>query len=384
MIEQSVSLNTALYLLLKSAMAEEDEDEDTQVIDSHPIMLQLKRINATMEKFGDRVTSKTDDVQEQVRNLVKASMLMGSSNDSMEDDEDGAEQVSVEEKMSDDDEAESDSEEVPASAGPINEARPRLDVLDEARFGLRHHEIDLVQKTKRRFKAADLSDFGDDGENGESSRALAVAINAIDQRAARKPKKAQATMQSDYYDDEGGNEMADGLKMMEAELGAESDEHSPGAHAEDSDDDMRRAEEDPDVGMGFYNAMAATAERKRQIKKDMHRVAPKFPTSETEITGRTETKVLLPTGAFALFLTLFSGCEGERAISKTILKNRGLVPHKAKINRNPRVKKRMQYRKALIKRKGAVREVRTNEGHKYDGEETGIKSKITRSRKLVS
>ncbi|KAL3823832.1 hypothetical protein ACHAXA_004104 [Cyclostephanos tholiformis] len=76
--------------------------------------------------------------------------------------------------------------------------------------------------------------------------------------------------------------------------------------------------------------------------------------------------------------------DGERAIGKTIMKNRGLVAHKPKINRNPRVKKREHYRKALIRRKGAVREVRTDEGHVYGGEATGIKSDISRSRKLGS
>lgn len=73
---------------------------------------------------------------------------------------------------------------------------------------------------------------------------------------------------------------------------------------------------------------------------------------------------------------------GERAISKTIMKNRGLVAHKSKLNRNPRVKKREQYRKALVRRKGHVRDVRTDEGHRYGGEETGIKSGLSRSRKL--
>ena len=73
---------------------------------------------------------------------------------------------------------------------------------------------------------------------------------------------------------------------------------------------------------------------------------------------------------------------GERAIGRYIMQNRGLVAHKPKINRNPRVKKREQYRKALIRRKGAVREIRTEEGHVYGGETTGIKSGISRSRKL--
>jgi Sas10 C-terminal domain len=43
------------------------------------------------------------------------------------------------------------------------------------------------------------------------------------------------------------------------------------------------------------------------------------------------------------------------------MKNRGLVAHKSKLNRNPRVKKREQYRKALVRRKGHVREVRMEE-----------------------
>jgi len=59
---------------------------------------------------------------------------------------------------------------------------------------------------------------------------------------------------------------------------------------------------------------------------------------------------------------------GERQISKVILKNRGLVRHKAKINRNPRVKKREQYRKALIRRKGTVQEIRADEVHKYESD----------------
>ena len=92
--------------------------------------------------------------------------------------------------------------------------------------------------------------------------------------------------------------------------------------------------------------------------------------------------IAAPIGSWSnLFLPFFSG---ERAISRAIMKNRGLVPHKNKLNRNPRVKKREQYRKALIRRKGTVREVRTDEGHKYGGEETGIKRGISRSRKLAN
>uniref|UniRef100_A0AAV1UQI2 Sas10 C-terminal domain-containing protein n=1 Tax=Peronospora matthiolae TaxID=2874970 RepID=A0AAV1UQI2_9STRA len=77
-----------------------------------------------------------------------------------------------------------------------------------------------------------------------------------------------------------------------------------------------------------------------------------------------------------------SGEAGKRGASYQIMKNKGLKAHKSKLNRNPRVKKRMQYRKAVIRRKGQVRDVRVGEAGKYGGETTGIKSNLTRSRKI--
>eukprot|EP00937_MAST-01D_sp_MAST-1D-sp2_P002259 g2259.t1 len=73
---------------------------------------------------------------------------------------------------------------------------------------------------------------------------------------------------------------------------------------------------------------------------------------------------------------------GKRGVTWEIMKNQGLKAQKRKIDRNPRVKKRVQYKKAMIRRKGQVREVRTNEGDQYGGELTGISSKVTRSRRL--
>lgn len=74
--------------------------------------------------------------------------------------------------------------------------------------------------------------------------------------------------------------------------------------------------------------------------------------------------------------------EGKRGASYEIIKNKGLKAHKSKLNRNPRVKKRMQFRKAVIRRKGQVRDVRVGEASKYGGETTGIKANLTRSRKI--
>lgn len=80
-------------------------------------------------------------------------------------------------------------------------------------------------------------------------------------------------------------------------------------------------------------------------------------------------------------------------------KNKGLTPHRKKEQRNPRVKHRMKFRKAVIRRKGAVniylilvyiflltqmfqvREPR-KELSRYGGEISGIKSTVSRSIKI--
>lgn len=55
-----------------------------------------------------------------------------------------------------------------------------------------------------------------------------------------------------------------------------------------------------------------------------------------------------------IILDVMNEEEGKRAITYQIAKNRGLTPYRKKELRNPRVKHRNKYRKAKIRRKGAV------------------------------
>ncbi|XP_022918487.2 something about silencing protein 10 [Onthophagus taurus] len=71
----------------------------------------------------------------------------------------------------------------------------------------------------------------------------------------------------------------------------------------------------------------------------------------------------------------------KRAITYQMAKNKGLTPLRRKEQRNPRVKHRNKFRKAKIRRKGAVREVR-RETTRYGGEMSGIKASVTKSVKL--
>ena len=108
-----------------------------------------------------------------------------------------------------------------------------------------------------------------------------------------------------------------------------------GSDGDDTDDDVDN-ELDDGIGDDFYSRIKAKSNMRKGMKKSKYTPAPKYPVVEGTV-------------------------DGERALGNFIMKNRGLVAHKSKLNRNPRVKKREQYRRALIKRKGAVREVRVDE-----------------------
>ncbi|XP_058449604.1 something about silencing protein 10 [Malaya genurostris] len=73
--------------------------------------------------------------------------------------------------------------------------------------------------------------------------------------------------------------------------------------------------------------------------------------------------------------------DGKRKITYQMAKNKGLTPHKKKEQRNIRVKNRRKFEKALVRRKGTIRPVRT-ETTRYGGEATGIKAYVKRSVKI--
>ena len=75
--------------------------------------------------------------------------------------------------------------------------------------------------------------------------------------------------------------------------------------------------------------------------------------------------------------------DGPRGLTRAILKNRGLTPHRSKSVRNPRVKKRQRYDQA--KKKLASQRAVYKEGPRditrYEGEKSGI-SKVVKSVKF--
>ncbi len=75
------------------------------------------------------------------------------------------------------------------------------------------------------------------------------------------------------------------------------------------------------------------------------------------------------------------GTDDRRQITYQMSKNKGLTPHRKKELRNPRVKHRNKFRKAIIRRKGAVRTVR-KELKRYGGEVSGIKATTKKGIKI--
>lgn len=378
MLQKSIALNSVVYILLRYASA--GDDDATINLQAHPVMDQLKKFDSLLKKLEENVHHKSSNIELQLDNLIKAAALMTNNNnasgiDSSDDDDDvSKDRVTIEEVMEDDDSVDDSSQvasdistnetDVTKKSKSIRQVQKVYEHnLNDARFGLRSKEVNesssYSQKKRRMHHLEDFGDIEEDEYNKTPSNLLASTINTIEQRhltASRKRRKAPVAEQLDDLD-EHDDELAQGIKMMEEELG-KIDDDDKDIHDDGNDMTAPDADNDNDELLGFYNKISAKSREKKSFKKNLYKVAPKFPVVEGEIAG-------------------------ERAISRTILKNRGLVAHKAKINRNPRVKKREQYRKALIRRKGTVREVREEEGHKYGGEETGIKSGISRSRKLA-
>ncbi|XP_072101253.1 something about silencing protein 10 isoform X4 [Mobula birostris] len=110
-----------------------------------------------------------------------------------------------------------------------------------------------------------------------------------------------------------------------------------------------------EAGLLYHNSMKDTLPQKRKMEED---------SNENTATVRE-----------------MLGADEKRKITYQIAKNKGLTPKRKKIDRNPRVKHREKFRRAKIRRKGQVREVRREE-QRYSGELSGIRAGVKKSIKL--
>ncbi|KAI5481282.1 hypothetical protein MNV49_004904 [Pseudohyphozyma bogoriensis] len=128
-----------------------------------------------------------------------------------------------------------------------------------------------------------------------------------------------------------------------------------------------REEAGGDDGDGYYDLVKQGREEGRAAKKaayDSERAAEKAALDEAAD----------------------ESAAGPRGVNRKILANKGLTPKRAKVNRNPRVKKRMRYDKAVKKvatMKSVYKGGEASRGQNdYSGEKSGIGAKVVKSVRL--
>ena len=400
MIQSSAALNIVMYLLLK---AEQAANAGTSIVDptliqSHPVMQHLEKLNSLHGKFEEGVEKRVHGLKDQLETLAKAADFLNDPTTVLEDSEDSdsddaddndsehdienedmeSDDIHVKKinafKLLPDNVATSESDADDDAEMSANEDVARRITLNEARFGLRPNEIQNLRQTntkaERRRTNMIISDAGDDDieddiERKKSGQSLATTLNTIEQRFHTNQKRSKRSSQQlvehidDQNDEDGDGELRRGLAMMEEALGAPSDDYDDEQRAEDFDPELDVNDDYDNGGDDFYSKMLKKSKVTKEERKKRYAVAPKFPRVDNDVVG-------------------------DRTASKQILKNRGLVAHKAKINRNPRVKHREKFRQANKRRAGTVQAIRSpSEGHQYGGEATGISTNVVRSRKLA-
>ena len=220
-----------------------------------------------------------------------------------------------------------------------------------------------AQKNAGRMDA--LAGIGDVGEFDEVSKLMGSSGGA-----GANLEALEGGFNDDEGDDEDGGAGGYGGGDFDAKTSAAL-ARAMTAFGDDGGKKRRRAPDGPMDSMGggddgdddddagdMYEDFVGKKKAYKSSKKDHYSVAPRFGSEKPDDVEDGK----------------------KRAASYDIIKNRGLTPHRKKENRNPRVKKREQFRKAVIKRKGAVRDVQTGVGNQYAGETTGINKTISRSR----
>lgn len=114
----------------------------------------------------------------------------------------------------------------------------------------------------------------------------------------------------------------------------------------------------PPTETDFYRSSKKASESRKQQKRDANAPDALLPPMAD------------PTGT------------GARRIGSAIEKNRGLTPHRRKDLKNPRKKHRIKFAEAKVRRSGQVQKVVDGAAGAYEGERTGIKSRVSKSVKF--
>ncbi|KAI8800860.1 hypothetical protein BJ742DRAFT_839733 [Cladochytrium replicatum] len=179
-------------------------------------------------------------------------------------------------------------------------------------------------------------------------------------------------------DGEGGLDAAT-LAILNSDIGLDDDEYDnePSARRKDKNKRRRDEEEEGEAeeengdrdALDFYEKVAKGRQFKKQAKEDAHRELLDSMDAEklSQLLAMDESEL----------------GDGKRALTYQILSNKGLTPSRPKEVRNPRVKRRKKYEKA-VKRLKSFKSVAVDRASMpaYAGERTGIRKGISKSVRL--
>ncbi|EEB06849.1 U3 snoRNP-associated protein Utp3 [Schizosaccharomyces japonicus yFS275] len=316
-------------LIFYFALLKSGEDD----VKSHPLMVDLVRCRETWKRFEGL---KEEEESEEEELDAEAEIEQPQSDDEAEDE--GVEVDAFDEE-----------EEAGSDASFASDASESI----ESKF-----RQAKAAKGKRK-NALVVDDFGENDELDEldaedkiqRKRTLRFYASQIDQKAAKRLRaQAEQTGDTDLPFKERRFERQQHLDDVDPEQ-----EQLPiNAERPDLDEDA----------LAFYDSLAKDKRAAKQTKKAEH-------DSERDLVRAMRHPELL------------SVEDGEkRGITRDIEKNKGLTPFRAKINRNPRLKKRMRYEKAkkkLASKKAIFKGAPT---HGYMGEQSGIKAGLVKSIKF--
>lgn len=309
MLQASQALNLSLYLLLKAEQSSKNslqagtDDDEGDDIRNHPVMDRLNQLSQLTDKLQEGVEDKIPGLKEQLNSLVKAAALMAGGGLSSSDESDNSDGEEADEansyEVDNSQEAETETTAEPLASendeDPSSESDEEKEsekaiqrrVMTEARFAVRNQDIDndRVNDTKKRKRrlAPTSSDYGDDTKEDTdravaASRRLASTMNSIVQKSAatQKPLVGDEEEGVDEYE-----QLQRGLSMMEEEFGKGSEEEDDAIGSEDGGEGLRDSDEDD-----FYKSIKSKSKAKKEAKKQIYGVAPKYPRLDVEIEGK--------------------------------------------------------------------------------------------------
>lgn len=315
MLQLSASLNLSVYLLLKHRQATKEERYDKtksigkgsdimlnfssnlggspeDAIKDHPVMSRFEEFIKLSDKLQSKI-EKPNGLADQADKLVEAVHLMKSSpddpssdtDDEQESDTEEAAMVTSEEEKGDyiikDDEMVGDY----SSSDDEDEDAQELNLMTEARFGVRKE--DMLKTVSRRQRMLDYGDDDDNGDKKKASQNLASTINRISQKEKSSKNRSKSGM-GDHVDeigessrnassknDDDEDEYDRQLKMLTDAMGGD-------ALPEDGEDgsDHELDEEDE-----FYELAKKKSMKKKEMKKNLYAVAPKYPNVSKIVDG---------------------------------------------------------------------------------------------------